>query len=380
MWLGHLNAATGYSDVAPVDGDDDDDGTDAGLDPLLAHDAPPLPPERAIASQRTERGEETEPVRYPLHWEGSVWYAGLMRFRRFVARGPESTVIAEWRCVADTVDGVPCRFTFQTEGYALERGAPVGLPSTAPVGPRIPGADFVEHLRTAHDLAPAPPCRWSTGLCECCDAPAAACECATTYCCVSPCEDDPAAHGFFLRLHELMPALAAGAAPAAQWATQSAKRRPNFSCGVCGIVAYLPLLPLLVVGYASVVALSLLTLCGVPCSDETDECAPLALYPCYFQRRAMVRLQRIPETVTATKLTVICCCPCSELQLWRELRNSGVWPGLMCQGPSDADSAAMRSGVVRARYAVQGTYAVSVGRVPQAVLAADEPCIGYGMS
>ena len=58
---------------------------------------------------------------------------------------------------------------------------------------------------------------------------------------------------------------------------------------------------------------------------------------------------------------MLCCCPCSELQQWRELRNSGVWPGLACGYAGPEDTAAMAPGAVRRRYGFWGEgYGVTV--------------------
>jgi hypothetical protein len=59
-----------------------------------------------------------------------------------------------------------------------------------------------------------------------------------------------------------------------------------------------------------------------------------------------------------TRCYTVFCCPCSELQQFRELRNSGIWPGLMCCSASEADRRAMVPSAVRERYSVGGAYGV----------------------
>jgi hypothetical protein len=65
-----------------------------------------------------------------------------------------------------------------------------------------------------------------------------------------------------------------------------------------------------------------------------------------------------PPSPTPPRAKVVFCCPCSELQLWREVRASGVWPGLPCCRASQADLAYMTPNAVRQRYEVDGHYGV----------------------
>ena len=76
----------------------------------------------------------------------------------------------------------------------------------------------------------------------------------------------------------------------------------------------------------------------------------MVCYTCYHRRRRYVRAIDAPESHTYTRWATVCCLPCSETQQWRELRNSGVWPGLMVCEPSAQDRAAMSPTAVAARF------------------------------
>ena len=49
----------------------------------------------------------------------------------------------------------------------------------------------------------------------------------------------------------------------------------------------------------------------------------------------------IDESPLQSKLTVLCCWPCAECQLWRELADAGRWPGLSCCAATDEELARM---------------------------------------
>ena len=92
----------------------------------------------------------------------------------------------------------------------------------------------------------------------------------------------------------------------------------------------------------------------------------------------------VPESATQTRLITLFCCPCSEVQQWRELRNSGIWPGLMCCTASAADKAAMEPSAVRQRYGVGIEAKPSGGAVARQAAAYAEklrgPNVGWSMN
>ena len=80
---------------------------------------------------------------------------------------------------------------------------------------------------------------------------------------------------------------------------------------------------------------------------------------CYNRRRLLVRAVGASETRFETRCISIFCWPCSEVQQWREVMHSGVWPGLTLCTASDSDLAAMAPSAVRARYMdADGVYGV----------------------
>jgi hypothetical protein len=110
---------------------------------------------------------------------------------------------------------------------------------------------------------------------------------------------------------------------------------------------------------------------------------------CYTRRRQFVKALDAAESPLLTKCIVLGCCPCSETQQFRELVNSGIWPGLMCCTASAADRAAMEPSAVRQRYSVGNTYGVrakpgsrvgsmAIGSTPAHRLAG--PVIGWSMA
>jgi hypothetical protein len=130
---------------------------------------------------------------------------------------------------------------------------------------------------------------------------------------------------------------------------------------------------------------SIITLCGFPCNS--DVLPPLILSLCYERRRNFVKALGADETPMQTRCYTVFCCPCSELQQFRELRNSGIWPGLMCCTAGDDDKAIMEPSAVRERYSVGGAYGVRAkpGAGPLAQRTASlidqfpGPCVGWRM-
>jgi hypothetical protein len=64
------------------------------------------------------------------------------------------------------------------------------------------------------------------------------------------------------------------------------------------------------------------------------------------------------ESRFCTRVKATFCCYCSEVQVWREVKASGVWPGQLCCTASQSDREYMARAAVRGRYSVDGEYAV----------------------
>jgi hypothetical protein len=97
-------------------------------------------------------------------------------------------------------------------------------------------------------------------------------------------------------------------------------------------------------------AITVGTCCGFPCGSR--DFPPVVCATCYHRRLNIVHAIGADESEPETRCYTVFCCPCSECQQWRELRNSGVWPGLLCCDASAEDRDAMRDAAVRDRYGV----------------------------
>jgi hypothetical protein len=108
--------------------------------------------------------------------------------------------------------------------------------------------------------------------------------------------------------------------------------------------------------YPFMVVGAIFTLCGFPCNS--DSLPPLMCHACYVHRRQMVRALDADESRCCTRTKATFCCYCSEVQVWREIKASGVWPGQMFCWAWESDRAYMSRNAVRGRYSVDGDYAV----------------------
>lgn len=323
--------------------------------PIAAHrdDAAESLPTRTLAAVLDERTaardtSELVDVPYPLHWSGSVWYAPLLRYMR-----RNGDAFTTFQCVAPHPDGEGvCGKEFRE---ARTSPALRGLPNLVVSG-TANDETVVEHMHAVHGVVRRLPGRWTTGLCRVCEHPAAACDCCCTYMLVSPCtrtgSDGFCQRADLVAVDGVWPRTAA-------WTIPALKRRPNRHWGILGAFPTGLMLPYAVGFLVFAIVGSIVTCCGMPCGEGF----PLFVcYTCYYRRRALVNALGLYEDHERSRCIVLALCPCSELQLWRELRNSGVWPGLMCCSPSDADVAAMAPDAVRARYAVNGVYAVQAAQ------------------
>jgi hypothetical protein len=313
------------------------------------------------------RDDGTRITAYPLHWKSAVWYAPFLAFTGYVrvakvlvdpdssrSAAPEQQLhfVAQWRCTAQRADGSECGATFETKGRDPENPI-IDMRPVAGAGDSIE-----QHFIESHGLRPVPAGGFRESFYDVCAHPMAAAACCFCYWLPVPCTPG---FGFAAGLAESIPAHSSDAT------TSSAPRThvPSFApdrtqCRPAVLAAPLCLLretPAAVLGCLVFGCGSLLTLCGFPCGS--DAVPPLLCISCYRRRRAMVEALGATESNAATRAKVVFCCPCSELQLWREVRSSGVWPGLPCCAASQADRDYMAPSAVRQRYSVDGHYGVN---------------------
>jgi Cys-rich protein (TIGR01571 family) len=268
-------------------------------------------------------------------------FAGIHRDRR-----GQSFARARWRCVAPSVDGArrPCGATFVTEGAFLDPKTALPKPRRA-MGMRmisdVGSTAIAAHFAEQHQLEHAVVGRWSTDLTECCEDPKVAC-----------------------------------AYVACPYAFNTGMSQVRFqgpdtvTCtGEC-VAGYVIASPLLIFAETIIFVVSVVTACGFPCDSESVP--PMSFKESYENRRALVGALGVDESAMRTRCTTVFCLPCSECQMFREQRNSGVWPGLLCCTASDRDRAIMAPSAVRARYTVDGYYGVRprAGAAPHAQEAA----------
>jgi hypothetical protein len=310
---------------------------------------------------------------YPPHWVGAAWYAPLIDFVGHSRN--ESTVsvhkrknhttvttttraLLKYRCA---VDG--CGKVFEVEGPLVDNStsAAVGPISLKTMGN---GESIEAHMERVHGLKHLPAGRITTGLFGCCKDPAVAMTCCVVCFPLACCgrQDE-------------------GLAPYCAIARVLAG---NIDTGCCTLIAIAPRgrsfvdsAPLdevqchagmlcnfvLIMGSAHAAIFfalglvgSIVTLCGFPCNS--DSLPPLLCFPCYGHRRTLVTLLNADETPFQSRVKATFCCYCSEVQVWRELKASGVWPGLLCCTASEEDREYMSASAVRQRYSVDGAYAV----------------------
>ena len=283
------------------------------------------------------------------------------------------TAKIRWRCGVHDSHGHECGAKFSTKGIAFSSQASEKTAKRA-----IYTASFsvlhtdeeaiAKHFNDAHLIEHVPAGRWTTSLLGCCEAPAACCSCMFFPCGSPCCCHNGYGYGFSDILDRTIP-------QHPQLASHQTKGEPEYGTLVpftkwdeyqcsknCITIAWMPFAALPLMGHITLIALmwgfaSAVTLCGFPCNS--DAFAPMLCEDCYFRRRRMVKALDADEGPCATRCAVVFCCPCSEVQLWRELRNSGVWPGLACCTASEADRAIMAPSAVRARYAgADGAYGV----------------------
>jgi len=303
----------------------------------------------------------------PRHWKGTAWFINFLEFDGFAGKHVEvagskkrrrlnTSVHMRWRCVAPNADhSGPCGATFVTKGVSLNERTL--QPSKGAADMTIVGHaenSMHKHFSEVHQLETMPPGRWSTTLIgDYCQHPKAALSCCLFPMSTAVSVADEGGRGF-------CDALTASGPPPVSNQVAVAVIGPdevqcNGACAFNAAVTGVCVAPLIVAGMAVLGALSVVTMLGIPCEEEFPV---LLCCCCYARRRRFVKTLDIDESHVYTKLATFFCCPCSEVQQWRELRNSGVWAGLVCCTASDEDKAAMTPSAVRERYGVGGEYGV----------------------
>eukprot|EP00672_Neobodo_designis_P026025 CAMPEP_0174850128 /NCGR_PEP_ID=MMETSP1114-20130205/19057_1 /TAXON_ID=312471 /ORGANISM="Neobodo designis, Strain CCAP 1951/1" /LENGTH=501 /DNA_ID=CAMNT_0016084563 /DNA_START=47 /DNA_END=1552 /DNA_ORIENTATION=+ len=316
------------------------------------------------------------PVEAPLHWRGTAWYARFLEFDGYDTISTAGAAV-RWRCTlphtlstedaaaaggdARPGETVQCNATFVTKGFRVDKNEKPLPGAAADFSVLRNEADTIEkHFKEVHQLEQVAVGRWTTSLVtDFCDHPRAVADCMFCYWCPAPmcCASKPGAgSSFFDNLMHSAPR-----DPKACGMQAVTGAHPRDSC-LCTPAMLLNSYVLVFAGHASVffsfgLVGAILTMCGFPCNS--DKLPPILCWPCYTRRRRYVKALGAPESACQTRAITVFCCPCSEVQQWRETVNSGVWPGLMCCAASEADKAVMAPSVVRERYSVGGEYGVT---------------------
>jgi hypothetical protein len=300
---------------------------------------------------------------YPPHWVGAAWYAPLIDFvgrsRNEVIGGAclMRFVRLRYRCAVED-----CGDVFEVEGPLVDNStsAAMGVVSLKTMGN---GESIEAHMERVHGLKHLPAGRIATKLFDCCKDPAIAMTCCFPFSNLSSRSGssndvglapqaaiarvlDPRgaelawllAHGGHVFIHS---------AP-----LDEVQCQPGMLCNVMLIV----FVPHAMVILALALLGSIVTLFGFPCNS--DSLPPILCSSCYKHRRQLIKVLDADETPFQSRVKATFCCYCSEVQVWRELKASGVWPGLLCCTASEEDREYMSPSAVRQRYSVDGAYAV----------------------
>jgi len=320
-----------------------------------------------LKQSRPSKGQGSVTAR-PVHWKQTAWFARFLEFDSYgaITSGRASV---RWRCIAPDAYGRECGATFLTKGLALadeERPMPGAVCDMSVLQH---DADTIEkHFNDAHQVEHQPGPGWTTSLCGCCASPAVLCSCVFCYCWPPPvCCLDGYGAAFCCALQNAVPQMSEskhdddpnkrlyelytrGISPdhtQCSWSMASSAR---------DLVLGLMLTAHLTAFATLATVATVLTLAGFPCNS--DSFGPIICWPCFDRRRKFARALNAGESSCKSRAITVFCCPCSEVQQYRELAHSGVWAGLMCCKASAKDKAAMAPEAVRERYGVDGMYGV----------------------
>jgi len=338
----------------------------SGESDFVSAGALPPPTIRLDELRFEDKKSRTRPViARPLHWKQTAWFTRFLEFDGFFAITSGNYASVRWRCVAPDAHGRECGATFVTRGLQLdERQRPT--PGTlCDMTVLQHDADFIEkHFNDVHQVEHQPGPGWTTSLFGCCASPAVVCSCVFCYWWPPPwCCHDGYGAAFFSALHVVAPSLSESKHD------DDPKKRshqlyahgisPDHTQCSCSMLSSV----FLFIGLMHATALAalgtaatILTLAGFPCNS--DKFGPILCWPCFTRRRKFARALNTGESSCQSRAITVFCCPCSEIQQYRELVHSGVWAGLMCCKASAKDKAMMAPEAVRERYSVHGMYGV----------------------
>jgi hypothetical protein len=323
----------------------------------------------------------------PLHWVGAAWYAPFVDFVSHSRDEGSYRVHAllHYRCNIKR-----CGKLFEVEGPLLDRqkNAPIGPVSLKTMGS---GETIEAHMGRIHGLKHLPARRFATRLFDCCKDPAFATTCCIAYCSTMiPCEDCdrgvPTCNSIGRVFSSYPTSLRSEMVRGISFVHSAQLGQAQCACPLFfGLVIdwSLGIMPLFGLGF---LVASIVTLFGFPCNS--DSLPPLLCWPCYHHRRQLVQVLGADETPFQSRVKATCCCYCSEVQVWRELKASGVWAGLLCSTASEEDREDMSASAVRQRYSVDGAYAVRATSVEgerllqgvrKRILDGPAPNLCYGM-
>jgi hypothetical protein len=300
---------------------------------------------------------------YPPHWVGAAWYASLIEFVghsrnetttvHYGGKNPHSITTAhallKYRC---TIDG--CGKVFEVEGPVVD---PKNSASAGPVFLRTMGnGESIEaHMSSAHGLKHLPAGRFATRLFDCCNDPMFA---------INGCIPN-AANVAFLPFETSVRVFASFTTfeeteilPGHSFVYSTPLNDVQCDTPTCcfNFWIWLTCQWYVLVVTVSLTLFGVLTLFGIPCNDDCFP--PLPCFSCYYRRRRLVQVLGADESPACTRAKATFCCYCSEVQVRREIKASGVWPGLLCCEASKEDREYMKPSKVRQRYSVDGAYAV----------------------
>jgi hypothetical protein len=309
----------------------------------VGHHAVFPPPDTTIeqyGSDPTLRLRESGAVApYPPHWVGAAWYAP---FVEFAERSRNRDTEGEWRATLKyrcTLEG--CNQLFEMEGALLNRtsGTAIGPVSLRTIGY---GESIEAHMERVHGLKHLPARRFATSLLGRCEDPitAATCPVRAIFCCWP---------NTFKGIVPDSPVPARGRTSIPSKPVDGVQCRPHYILMVLAM-------PFVALYYVMWTVGDMVTLCGFPCNS--DSLPPMMCSECYVHRRRLAHVLDADESRFCTRVKATFCCYCSEVQVWREVKASGVWPGQLCCTASQSDREHMARAAVRGRYSVDGEYAV----------------------
>jgi hypothetical protein len=291
----------------------------------------------------------------PLHWVGATWYAPFVDYVDYSQR-VSTHALLKYRC---NMDG--CGKLFEVAGPRVDSK------NKAPIGPvslktRSSGETIEAHMEYVHGLKHLPAGRFATRLFDCCKDPAFTTTCCIVYTSTMPLGGDRgvptccAINRVFNR-HAVPLSICAEMVEdphGISFVDSASLDKVQCQWHLAFVVMYdLLMMPLMGSGF---LVASIVTLFGFPCNS--DSLPPLLCFTCYKHRRLLVQVLGADETPFQSRVKATFCCYCSEVQVWRELKASGVWAGLLCCTASEEDREYMSASAVRQRYSVDGAYAV----------------------